>query len=323
MADSIGMLGGAGGAGGAPSAHGAIGARNKIKKPIGDRVFTFIAYAVCVLFAAACTYPLLLVLAVSFSKEYYVGLYGYRLIPYEVSLETYQFIFRTSGLDFLRSFGMSVAVLVCGTGVSLLVTIPLAYALSQKRVKYRNAISFFCYFTSIFSAGLIPWYVTIVRVYKLSNSFMALVLPYCVSVFFLFVLRASFAQLPDEVLEAAKIDGAGELAVLTQVVLPLSVTPIVTIGFLYALQYWNDWYLTLLFISRREMFPLQFRLYSVLSNTEGLSAAQQQSMAGYMQVPAETVKMATTVLTIAPIVLLYPFVQRYFVQGITIGAVKG
>jgi putative aldouronate transport system permease protein len=193
----------------------------------------------------------------------------------------------------------------------------------MKSVKYRNVLSFFCYFTTIFSAGLVPWYVTLVRIYHLSNTFFALFLPYAVSVFFLFVLRSSFSQLPIEILEAAKIDGAGEMAILLRVVIPLSVTPIITVGFLYALQYWNDWYLTLMFINRRELYPLQFRLYSILTNTEGLSAAQAQSASGYMQVPTETVKMATTVLTIAPILLLYPFVQRYFVQGITIGAVKG
>jgi ABC-type glycerol-3-phosphate transport system permease component len=139
----------------------------------------------------------------------------------------------------------------------------------------------------------------------------------------MFVLRASFSQLPDEIVEAAKIEGAGEFNVMLRIAVPLTVTAIVTVAFLYSLQYWNDWYLTLMFINKRDMFPLQFRLYSILTNTEGLSAAQAQSAAGYMQVPTETVKMATTVLTILPIIFLYPFVQRYFVQGITIGAVKG
>lgn len=294
-----------------------------IRVPVGDKVFRVISYVICIAFALACLYPLLLVLAVSFSQEYYIGLYGYRLIPYEFSLDTYRYIFRTSGLDFLRSFGVSVSVMVVGTLTSLLVTVPLAYVLSLKSIKYRNALSFYCYFTTIFSAGLVPWYITCVRIYNLSDTFWALFLPYAVSVFFMFVLRSSFAQLPEEIVEAAKIDGAGEMAILFRIVIPLTVTPIITVGFLYALQYWNDWYLTLMFINDRTLYPLQFRLYSILTNTEGLSAAQAQSAAGYMQVPTETVKMATTVLTITPILFLYPFVQRYFVQGITIGAVKG
>ena len=218
---------------------------------------------------------------------------------------------------------MPVGVMVTGTLTSLLVTVPLAYVLSLKSIKYRNALSFYCYFTTIFSAGLVPWYITCVRIYNLSDTFWALFLPYAVSVFFMFVLRSSFAQLPEEIVEAAKIDGAGEVAILFRIAIPLTVTPIITVGFLYALQYCNDWYLTLMFINNRMLYPLQFRLYSILTNTEGLSAAQAQSAAGYMQVPTETVKMATTVLTIMPILFLYPFVQRYFVQGITIGAVKG
>jgi len=294
-----------------------------VRLSASDRIFKGFAYAICILFAALCTYPLLLVVAVSFSEEYYVGMYGYSIIPYQLSLNTFNYIFRTSGPDIIRSFGMSVGVMCAGTLLSLAVTIPLSYALSLKHLKYRNIISFFCYFTSIFSAGLVPWYVTCVRIYGLSNTFLALIMPYTVSVFFMFVLRASFAQLPDEIVEAAKIEGAGEFTVLIRIAAPLTVTAIVTVGFLYSLQYWNDWYLTLMFINKRDMYPLQFRLYSILTNTEGLSAAQAQSAAGYMQVPTETVKMATTVLTILPIIFLYPFVQRFFVQGITIGAVKG
>lgn len=293
-----------------------------MKKTFSDRLLSAIAYTFIGLFALMCLYPLLLTLAVSFSSEGAIIHNGYSIIPQEFSLDTYRYIFANSGAKILRSYGVTIFVTLAGTLGAMAVTSMIAYALSIQRLKYRNIIAYICNFTIVFSAGLIPWYMVCVNVLGLKNSIMGLIMPSLLSVWNLFLLRTYFSGIPTSLYEAAKIDGAQDFTIFWRVALPLSKTALLTVGMMYALQYWNDWWNAIMFINKKELFPLQYYLYSILSNVNAISSGRIPAGVSSVRLPAETVKMAVTMITIGPIIFLYPFVQKYFVQGIMTGAVK-
>ena len=288
-----------------------------------DRWVVILAYAVIGIFALICLYPLLLTFSVSFSPESRISREGFRLIPSEVSLDTYSYIFAHSGARILRSYGVTVFVTVVGTIASMLVTCMISYAISLPEMRYRNAIAFICNFTTIFSAGLVPWYVICVNWYGLRDNIMALMLPAMFSVWNMFLMRTYFKSISVSLFDAAKIDGAGHWKILFSIALPLSKIAILTVGLMYVLSYWNNWWNALMFISDRDLYPLQYYLYSIISNVNAISSGRVPSgAAASIRLPSETVKMAVTIITIGPIIFLYPFIQRFFVQGIMAGAVK-
>jgi ABC-type glycerol-3-phosphate transport system permease component len=214
-------------------------------------------------------------------------------------------------------------VATAGTAGSLCITAMLAYALSVRSVRYRNALALFCYFTMIFSAGLVPWYIIMTRYYKLVDSVWALIIPYLVNPYYMFLMRNYFQSIPESVSESARIDGASDWFVFTHIVFPLSGPIIATVSLFIALSYWNDWWLNLLLVTDPKIYTLQFQLFQILSNALFFNSSASQGITVNIKVPTETIKMATTMVTIGPIVLLYPFLQRYFVKGIMIGAIKG
>ncbi|CAH0119971.1 L-arabinose transport system permease protein AraQ [Paenibacillus sp. CECT 9249] len=292
-------------------------------KSLGDKLVTVIAYVFIGFFAIACLYPLLLTVSVSFSSEQVIAKNGYSIIPQSPSFDTYKYIFIHSGTKILRSYVVTIFVTVVGTLGALLITSMIAFAISIKKLKYRNIIAFICNFTIIFSAGLIPWYIVSVNYYGLKNSMMALILPAIFSVWNMFLMRTYFSSISPALYEAAEIDGANYFTIFFKVALPLSTTPLFTVGLMYALQYWNDWWHALIFINNRDLFPLQYYLFNILSNVNAISSGRVPAgAAGNLTLPAETVKMAVTVITIGPIIFLYPFVQRFFVHGIMAGAIK-
>lgn len=297
--------------------------RRKIHHSMSDKIETLCAYLFIGCIALLCFYPLVLVLGVSFSKETDIAMTGYAVIPKHFTLDTYIYIFANSGKAILRSYGVTIFITVVGTLGSMLVTSMLAYALSIKTLKYRNVISFLCNFTIIFSAGLIPWYVVCVNVYHLKNSLLALILPSMFSVWNMFLLRTYFSAIPASLYEAARIDGAGYFKIYRSIAMPLCKTGILTVGLMYALQYWNDWWNALIFITDKKLYPLQYYLYNILSNVNAVSSGRVPTgAAAKIALPTETIKMAVTVITIGPIIFLYPFIQKYFVNGVMTGAVK-
>ena len=262
-------------------------------------------------------------MTVSFTPEDVINKDGFRLIPREWTLDTYTYIFAHSGARILKSYGVTILVTAAGTLGSMLVTCMIAYAISLKEMRYRNVIAFICNFTSIFSAGLIPWYVVCTNWYGLQNSIFALILPPLFSVWSMFLMRTYFKAISPSLYDAAKIDGAGHMTIFFRIALPLSVTALLTVGLMYALNYWNDWWHALMFIDNRDLYPLQYYLYSIVSNVNAVSSGRVPAgAAANIRLPAETVKMAVTIITIGPIIFLYPFIQRYFVKGIMTGAVK-
>jgi len=288
-----------------------------------DKLVTIIAYCFIGLFAIICLYPLILTISVSFSSEQEIARKGYSILPLDFTFDTYKYIFINSGTKILKSYGVTIFITVLGTVGAMLITSMLAFAISIKKLKYRNVIAFICNFTIIFSAGLIPWYMVCVNFYGLKNNILALILPSIFSVWNMFLMRTYFSSIPSSLYEAAEIDGANYFTIFIKMAMPLSKTAILTVGLMYALQYWNDWWHSLIFINDKNLFPLQYYLYSILSNVNAISSGRVPAgAAGGITLPAETVKMAVTVITIGPIIFLYPFVQKYFVHGVMTGAVK-
>ncbi|MFX3635748.1 MAG: carbohydrate ABC transporter permease [Candidatus Pristimantibacillus sp.] len=290
---------------------------------LGDRLVKSLAYCFIGLFALVCLYPLVLTLSVSFSSEQDIVKSGYSIIPLTPSLDTYKYIFVNSGMKILKSYGVTIFVTVIGTISALLITSMIAFSISIKKLRYRNIIAFISNFTIIFSAGLIPWYMVSVNVYGLKNSILALIIPSVFSVWNMFLMRTYFSSISPSLYEAAEMDGANYFTIYIKIALPLSKTALLTVGLMYALNYWNDWWNALIFINDKDLFPLQYFLYNILSNVNAISSGRIPSGAsGNITLPAETVKMAITVITIGPIIFLFPFIQKYFVHGIMAGAVK-
>jgi ABC-type glycerol-3-phosphate transport system permease component len=201
----------------------------------------------------------------------------------------------------------------------------LAYVMSLKRLKSRNKLAFYVFFTMIFSAGIVPWFITTRNLLHLQDTLWALILPMMVQPFWIFVLRNFFASLPTEILESAYMDGATDATILFQIVLPLSTPALATVGLFMAVAYWNDWFLAVMLLDFAKFSPLSVIILKMVSNVQAIQAAMKQpgvsvNLAG---LPTLGIRMATACITIGPIILVYPFVQRYFVKGLTLGAIKG
>lgn len=295
----------------------------KSKKFMSDRLVKLFSYTFITFVSLACLYPLLMVLGVSFSDNTAVVQHGYKVIPEIFTLDTYLYLFAHSGKRILKSYGVTIFVTVVGTLGAMLMTSSIAFAISIKSLKYRNAIAYICNFTIIFSAGLIPWYYVCTKWYHLTDSYLGLIIPSMFSVYNMFLMRTYFSEIPESLYEAARIDGASWFKIYGTLAVPLSKTAMLTVGLMYALGYWNDWWNALMFINDREKFPLQYYLYNIMSNVNAISSGRiPAGAAANIKLPAETVKMAVTIITIGPIIFLYPFIQKYFVNGIMTGAVK-
>ncbi|MCI9337157.1 MAG: carbohydrate ABC transporter permease [Lachnospiraceae bacterium] len=302
------------------------GAKRSGKRPIGrDRIiFNILSYVILTVLSAACLLPFLLVLSGSVSEQYAIQLHGYRLIPETVSFEAYKMLFRIPE-ELLQAYGVTIFVTVSGTFLGLWLTSMAAYVLSNRDFRYRYQMSFFFYFTSIFGGGLVPWYIFNTKYLHFHNSIIALILPILVNVTYLLILKSYMMGIPEALYESAKLDGAGDLRVYLNIALPLSKAGLATVGLFIALNYWNDWYNAMLFLDegRRDMYPLQYFLNNILTKAQAMNAAAARSGIPASDVPSEPMKLAMTVVATGPIILLYPFLQKYFVKGVTIGAVKG
>ncbi|MGG6310428.1 carbohydrate ABC transporter permease [Paenibacillus macerans] len=276
------------------------------------------------LFSLACLYPFVMVISGSLSTEKDIVDYGYGLIPRQVTFDSYKILFYSSN-RIVQAYGVSTFVTVAGTALSLLVIGMGAYVMARRSFKYRNILSVYVIITMLFNGGLVPWYIICVRYLDLKDSIWALILPSLAGAFNLFLVRNFMLSIPEEIHESAKIDGAGEFRIFYRLIVPLSLPVLATVGLFVSLGYWNDWFLGLMFIDKQELQPLQLMLRTLIANVDflrnsGNAAAMQRISA---QIPTESMKMALTVVTIGPIVFLYPFVQRYFVKGLMVGAVKG
>lgn len=299
----------------------------KVKRGKDQIALNIIAYTFCGLIALMCFIPFLMVLSGSFSSEDAIARNGFSILPQDFSLEAYKSVFKEPIVVF-RAYATTIGLTIVGTVLGLLLQTMTAYVLSRRDFEWRNKFSFFFYFTTLFSGGLVPYYILITQTLNLRNNYLALLLPLLFSVYNLLIMKSYIMALPDSLIDAAKIDGCGEVRTLFQIVMPLIKPALATVGLFIALAYWNDWYNAMLYINEEEMWPLQYFLYQKVNNIEAYkklleNATISSSVVSSVSLPTQTLKMALTIVVTGPIVLAYPLVQKYFVQGITIGAVKG
>ncbi len=282
-----------------------------------------IGYTSLTILAVFCILPFILVVSSSLSDEQRIIEDGFQIIPTAFSLEAYSILFEYPA-DMIQAYVVTIGVTVIGTAFGLFLTSMTAYVLSRRDFKWRSQFSFYFFFTTLFSGGLVPWYLLIVNYLQLKDTLIVLILPILLNVFYMIVMKTFMGSIPDAITESAKIDGAGDFLIFWKLILPLAKPALATIGLFIALGYWNDWYNALLFISHENLMPLQYYLYRMLGNMDGMRRAMQESGAILaVNLPTESLKMAMTIVATGPILLAYPFIQRYFVQGLTIGSVKG
>ncbi len=266
-----------------------------------------------------CVIPMILVISISLSDERQVAREGYSLWPVGFTTFAYEYILQQP-TQILQAYGVTIFITVIGTIGGLLLCSMLGYAISRKDYKLNKILSFYVFFTLLFSGGMVPFYILVTRYLGLKDNIFVLVLPYMVTAWYVLILRTSFAQLPVELLDAARIDGAGEWRIFFQIVLPLSKPVLATIGLFFILRYWNDWFLALLFINTAPLYPLQYLLYILMANINFLASNPQTTG---MAIPAQSARMAMAVLAFGPALFSFLFLQKYFVRGITIGGLKG
>ena len=295
--------------------------RNKIRKSGSQIAFEAVGYLVIILFCLFCLFPLVLIVSGSLTENNTLIRQGYKLWPAQFSTDAYSKLFEyPEGI--LTSYGNTIIVTSLGTLLGLWSITMAGYVLQRKDFRYRGRISFLIYFPTIFSGGLVPWYMMMTRYLHFTNSWLARIFPLLMTPFLIILMRTFIStSVPAEITESAKIDGAGDFRIYYSIILPVIGPALATVGLFLALAYWNDWYNTSLFITKKNMFSLQYYLYDMLN-----SARFSQEMGIYtgdLQLPTESIKMAMVVVVTGPIIFLYPFVQRYFVTGITVGSVKG
>ncbi|NBD24517.1 carbohydrate ABC transporter permease [Paenibacillus glycinis] len=281
-----------------------------------------------IVYCCICIFPILLVVSASLSDENAITLHGYSIIPKVWSTAAYHYL----SFDLhkiLAGYGISIATTVIGSLAGMMITALYAYPLSRADFEFRGFFSFFIFFTMIFGGGLVPWYLVYTNIFHLKDSLFALIIPgLLMNAFLVLTTRTFFQQtIHPSILESAQIDGAGEFRIFFGIVLPLSLPVMATIGLFYTLAYWNDWFNSLVYINNDKLINLQYMMYRVMRNLQFLQTNAQSGTAigaeEIAKIPNETVRMAMCIVGMGPIVLAYPFFQRYFVAGLTVGAVKG
>lgn len=295
-------------------------------KTRGERVFSIFAATVITILAILCIAPLILIFIASFTKESYLVANGYSFFPKALSLDAYYYMISQSKM-ILRAYGVSILVTGVGTFLSIIMTSMLAYPLSRKDFKYRKIISFIVLFTMLFNGGVAPAYIMWTRVFHIKNTIFALMIPnYLMNAFNVFLMTNYYKNnIPDSLIESAQIDGAGELRIFFNIMLPLSTPAIATIGIFTGLAYWNDWINGLYYITNPKLFGIQNLLVRIMDNIQFLKSGTASSAVGAVtvQLPSNAVRMALAAIGILPILIIFPFVQKYFIKGVVVGAVKG
>ncbi|GAB6929039.1 carbohydrate ABC transporter permease [Paenibacillus sp. JCM 10914] len=285
-------------------------------------IIHFIFVVVCSL----CLIPFVLLISASLTDEMAIIQEGYAFIPKEFSLESYKFLF-SDPLMIINAYSISIIVTLIGTFASLLIMALLAYPLSRKIMPMRNSLSFFIFFTMLFNGGLVPTYLLYTNFFDVKNSLLALIVPgLLVNAFYVILLRTFFhVSIPSAIIESAYIDGAGEFRIFCQMVLPLSMPVLATVGLFQIINYWNDWFNGLIYITDSSYYSIQILLNTILLNAQYLIDNVQYSteMENAGTIPTQGVRLAIAVIGVFPILAAYPFFQKYFVKGLTIGAVKG
>jgi putative aldouronate transport system permease protein len=288
----------------------------RIRQRQRPETFTVVSYAGVIAFAVVCIIPFWMVVAGSLTAESTLSKTGYSFWPDPFSLDAYATIF--AGSRVWLSYGATIFITVVGTVIAVIATSGIAWVIARGLPLVSRPLAVFAYIPMLFTGGLVPMYILITQVLQLRDSWFAVILPMAIAPFLVFVQVSFFRATPQEILDAARIDGAGELRIFFQVVLPLSKPVIAVIALFYAVAFWNEWFHALLFISEPARYPLQLVLQNLIT-----SVANAANLGTVSAAPVYQMRLAMTVITIGPILLAYPFAQRYFVKGLTLGATKG
>lgn len=278
---------------------------------------------VFIIFCALIIYPLLMVIAVSLSSEADVAKYGYQLIPKAIDLTAYEYVFKNP-TRVLNAYKVTAIFSFVAMFMSVLLMAMIAYPLSNKRFRMRKKLNFFLYFTMLFHGGLVPSYILITKYLHLGDTIWVYILPGLISPWYVFMMRTFFSDVPEEMLDAVKIDGGNQFVSFFRFVIPLSKPVLATVALFMFLGKWNDWNTSMLYINNPDLYSLQFLLQDIMQN---ISLLQSNETAGMMlsveDIPSETVRMAMAVVVAGPALLVFPFFQKYFTKGLTVGSVKG
>ena len=287
------------------------------------RGFDIIKGILLTILSLLCVLPFIVIVSGSFTSNQEIIRNGFSLLPRGFTAEAYGTIFKTPE-DIFQAYKMNFYYTFIGTALGLIIITLTAYVISRKEFKYRNKVSFLIYFTTIFGGGMIPWYLMYANVLNLRGTTLAIWFPALITPFLVILMRTFIVgAVPDAVVESAKIDGAGHWRIFWRIVLPVLGPGLATVGLFQALGYWNDWYRSSMFSTSSKTWSLQFYLYDLVNSTQAMRQMAQYADINTADLPTQSVKLAMSVVATGPILILYPFVQRYFVSGITVGAVKG
>ncbi len=298
--------------------------KNKgVKMTASTLVVRMISYVCVAVFSLLCLLPFLLMVSASFSNEGVINREGFGLLPKGFTITAYSWVFRYPKM-ILGSYGVTILMTVCGTIIGLLLIAMTGYALQRQDFPLRNVLSFFIYFTTLFTAGMAPTYIWVSRYLNLKGSYMAVFLQLLMTPWLIILMKNFAKSVPYEITESGKMGGANDFKIFTALILPMLKPALATVGLFLALGYWNEWYNSMLYLGSAVTYkPLQYYLYNIVNTAAQLKNSMAGAAITITDLPTNTLKMATAVVATGPIIFLYPFVQRYFITGITIGAVKG
>ncbi|TBL75298.1 carbohydrate ABC transporter permease [Paenibacillus thalictri] len=289
-------------------------------KTLGSRMFDIVNIVLLTLIALVTFIPFLHVIMTSFATVEELTRKPFLLIPTEYSLKAYQYILSTGAI--FRALGVSIGVTIVGTFISMLLTALMAYGLTRRDLDGRKAINLMIVFTLLFNGGLIPTFI-IVKELGLIDSYFALIVPTAINAFNLIIMRSFFQNLPDGLEESAKIDGCNDVGILFRIVIPLSMPAIATISLFYAVNYWNTYFNAIMYLNDANKWPIQVLLRQIVIVASGFAADTSSFGDDFVKPPEQTVKMAVIVVSTVPILIAYPFLQKYFAKGALVGSVKG
>ena len=282
-------------------------------------ILTIVFTVLCI----AIIFPLLLVLSVSFSEEMDIIRYGYKLIPNNLSLNAYKFVLKNPQA-ILDAYGVTISFSLITMVLSVIFMSMIAYALSKRNIRGKSAISFYLYFTMLFSGGLAPSYILITQYLHLNDTIWVYILPSLISPWYVFLMRTFFQGLPYEISESALMDGANEYTIFFRIILPLSKPVLASVALFVFLAQWNNWYTAMLYINNQRLISLQYLLQRIMTNIQMLRNTDMSTIdIALADIPGETARMAMAMLVAGPALIVFPFFQKYFVKGLTVGSVKG
>ncbi len=299
---------------------------NNLVKSKSEKIYQISIICILAVFAICAILPFLLLISSSFTEESTLIKEGYSFFPRDFSTYAYEYLFLSNGEKILRAYGITFFVTIVGTTISLIIGPMLGWVISRKDYKRAKILSFLVFFTMLFNGGIVPSYIMYTQLFNMKNSILALIVPtLIINGFHIILYKSYFAtNIHPSLIEAAKIDGAGEIYIYRKIVLPLSLPILATVGLMIGLGYWNDWTNGLYYISDTNLYSLQQLLKSIIDNINTLSsmANSAETSAALAKMPGTSIRMAMAVIGIIPIMVLYPFFQKAFIAGIALGGVK-